>query len=62
MSNVFQEQKEIYDNDTIANPYEMFFHCVVNLLVQAALVIRGFHYSRSQKPQLTRENSYFETK
>jgi hypothetical protein len=34
----------------------------VEIEVQAALVIRGFDYSRSQKPRITRENSYFEPK
>ncbi len=30
--------------------------------IQAALAIRGFGYSRMQKPQITRENCYFEPK
>ncbi len=39
----------------------------MGVLVQAALVIRGFgirgfDYSRMQKPQITRENCYFEPK
>jgi hypothetical protein len=38
-----------------------------NKLVQAALVIRGFSirgfdYSRTQKPRITRENCHFESK
>ncbi len=31
-------------------------------VIQAALVIRGFDYLRTQKPQILRKNFYFELK
>jgi hypothetical protein len=32
---------------------------ITDIRIQAALVIRGFDYSQTQKPRITRENSHF---